>query len=50
MGLAVNQNNIRLDVAVAESFIGACQWMVAIFDWEWFIGDQQLQSGFQQFA
>jgi hypothetical protein len=35
---AVNQNYIRLDVAVAKSFVGSCQWMVTIFDWERSIG------------
>jgi hypothetical protein len=41
IGLAVNHNHIRLDVAVAESFVRSCQRMVAIFDWERFVRDQQ---------
>jgi hypothetical protein len=42
IGLTVNQNYIRLDVAVAESFVGSCKRVIAIFDWQRYIVDQKL--------
>ncbi len=41
VGLAVDQNHVRFDVAVAEAFVGSCQGVIAIFDWEGFVDDQQ---------
>ena len=42
VGLAVNQNHIRLDVAITESFVGSCQGMVAVLDGSGFILVQNL--------
>ena len=45
---AVNQNYVWLDVAIAEAFVGSGEGMVAVFDGEWFVGDQHFQNHFLQ--
>lgn len=49
IGLAVNQNHIRFDVAIAETFVGSGKGMVAVFDRQRFVDDQQLQHRLKYF-